>query len=147
MNKWIEGNNVMMNELLREFQQFWRENSEIRGKLYKYQEAAPHLILQAFLQRVINGGGQIIREYASGTKCFDLCLIYQNNKYPIELKIDYGPKTLTDGIKQLADYMDTVGEKQGWLVIFDRNSDKDWDEKIYWKSEKYKDKKIVVVGC
>jgi len=147
MNKWVQGKHVLMNELLKEFQQFWRENSEIWGRMYKYQEAAPHLILQAFLQRVINGGGQIIREYAAGTKRFDLCVVYQGNKYPIELKIDYGPKTLPDGLAQLAEYMDKVGEKEGWLVIFDRISGKSWDEKIYWKSENHKGKKIDVVGC
>ncbi len=29
-----------------------------------YLEAGPQLILQAFLQRVLNGGGRISREYA-----------------------------------------------------------------------------------
>jgi len=54
---------------------------------YAYKEAAPHLILQAFLQRVINTGGKIIREYASGRRRFDLCVLYAGKKYPLELKL------------------------------------------------------------
>jgi hypothetical protein len=75
---------------MRDFQQFWRENSDIWSEKTQYKEAAPHLILYAFLQRVINGGGQILREMATGTGRVDLCIIYENQKYPIELKIsDY----------------------------------------------------------
>ncbi|MCP4696456.1 MAG: ATP-binding protein, partial [Gammaproteobacteria bacterium] len=40
-----------MKRLLGDFQQFWRENSEIWQERYQYKEAAPHLVLQAFLQR------------------------------------------------------------------------------------------------
>jgi hypothetical protein len=145
---WINDNGTIdINGLLKGFQEFWRENSEIWIEKYEYKEAAPHLILQAFLQRVINGGGQIVREYAAGTKRFDLCILFNKNKYAIELKINYGPKTLPDGLTQLAEYMNKVGEKQGWLVIFDRSPDKSWDERIYWKTEKILGKKIEVVGC
>jgi hypothetical protein len=55
-----------MDALLREFQIFWRENSEIWEEKMSYTEAFPHLLLMAFLQRVLNGGGRIDREYAAG---------------------------------------------------------------------------------
>ena len=61
---WLLSGGIDMNGLLKAFQEFWRENSEIWMEKYEYKEAAPHLILQAFLQRVINGGGEILREYA-----------------------------------------------------------------------------------
>jgi hypothetical protein len=138
---WVNPDGTIdMNGLLKGFQDFWRENGEIWIEKYEYKEAAPHLILQAFLQRVINGGGQIVREYAAGTKRFDLCILFNKNKYAIELKINYGPKTFPDGLTQMAEYMDKVGEKEGWLVIFDRNPDKSWDERIYWKTEEYDEK-------
>jgi hypothetical protein len=38
-----------MKQLLSEFKQFWRENSDIWVDKYQYKEAAPHLILQAYL--------------------------------------------------------------------------------------------------
>jgi TusA-related sulfurtransferase len=50
-----------MKRLLSDFQQFWRENSESWIKRYQYVEAAPHLTLQAFLQRIVLSGGVVTR--------------------------------------------------------------------------------------
>ena len=142
-DNWIDGSgNVNMSGLLKGFQQFWRENSDFWIEKYEYKEAAPHLILQAFLQRIINGGGNILREYAAGRERMDLCVVYQNNKYPIELKIMYSKSVVQKGLEQLANYMDTLGEKTGWLVIFDRSNKRNWDKKIFWKTEKNKGKTI-----
>jgi hypothetical protein len=144
---WIDGEGkIDMTGLLKGFQQFWRENSDIWEEKYDYKEAAPHLILQAFLQRVINGGGSILREYASARERLDLCVVYGGNKYPIELKIKYSNSVVRKGIEQLGNYMTTLGETIGWLVIFDRSDSKDWDEKIYWQTEYYEGKTIHVVG-
>jgi hypothetical protein len=35
-----------------------------------------------------------------------------------------------NSLKQLAGYTDTADEKDGWLAVFDRGSDKSWDENI-----------------
>jgi hypothetical protein len=99
------------------------------------------------LQRIINGGGTIIREYASGRERMDLCVVYENNKYPIELKIKYSKSVVQDGIEQLGNYMTTLGENIGWLVIFDRSNTKSWDEKIFWETENVEGKTIHIVGC
>jgi hypothetical protein len=61
MPRYLKNGNIDMTCLLEDFQSFWRENSEIWIERYEYKEAAPHLILQAFLQRVVNGGGTIAR--------------------------------------------------------------------------------------
>ncbi len=89
-----------MTRLLTDFQGFWRDNSEMWQERFEYKEAAPHLILQAFLQRVVNGGAQIIREMAGGRKSLDLCVEYQGQRYPIELKIRYKTKTEAEGMTQ-----------------------------------------------
>jgi hypothetical protein len=62
MPKYYKNSRVDMNLMLQDFQQFWRENSEVWAERFQYKEAAPHLILQAFLQRVFNGGGDVKRE-------------------------------------------------------------------------------------
>ena len=147
-NIWVDSNgNLKLNALLKSFQQFWRENSDIWVEKYQYKEAAPHLILQAFLQRVINGGGHIDREYATGKKRMDLCVHFGNKQYPIEIKLWYGEKTIPEGIGQLSSYMEILGEKEGWLVIFDRNPEKAWDKKIYWDKKMHSDKFLNLVGC
>ena len=52
--------------LMAAFQDFWRENADMNQVPFEYNEAYPHIVLQAFLQRVINGGGRIVREMALG---------------------------------------------------------------------------------
>jgi Holliday junction resolvase len=146
MPRYLQGDKIDMDYLMRDFQQFWRENSEIWIERYKYKEAAPHLILMAFLQRVVNGGGQIIREMASGSGRLDLCLLYENRKYPIELKIRYGEKYLKEGIEQTAGYMDIHGCNEGWLLVFDRRARVKWDNKIYMKKETVDGKTVTIVG-
>ena len=54
---------LRITRLLGNFQEFYRENSEHCVKLIDYKEAGSQLVLQAFLQGVINGGGRIGREY------------------------------------------------------------------------------------
>ncbi|GAK57555.1 hypothetical protein U27_04522 [Candidatus Vecturithrix granuli] len=53
-------------KLLTEFQQFFREHSAHWVERFDYKEAGLQLLLQAFLQRILNGGGRIDREYGLG---------------------------------------------------------------------------------
>ena len=144
---WALADRLDMNSLLKTFQQFWRENSEIWIEKYDYKEAAPHLVLQVLLQRVINGGGDILREYSSGRRQFDLCVLYAKKKYPLELKLKYSAKIEPEGLEQLGSYMEIMGSREGWLVIFDRNKDTSWENKIYWETVDTVHGTIHVVGC
>ena len=144
--RYLKNGKIDMDYLMQDFQQFWRENSEIWVDRFQYKEAAPHLILQAFLQRILNGGGSIIREMVAGTKRTDLCLVFEEKKYPIELKIRRGDKSITEGIKQTLQYMDTFGCTEGWLAIFDQRPEISWDDKIYIKKENIEGKIITLVG-
>jgi hypothetical protein len=146
MPRYLKDGRIDMDFLMRDFQQFWRENSEIWEERYDYKEAAPHLVMMAFLQRVANGGGQIVREMASGSGRLDLCLIYENRKYPIELKIRYGEKYLQEGLEQTARYMDLHGCNESWLVIFDRRTTVKWEDKLYFKKKTVDGKTITLVG-
>jgi hypothetical protein len=147
MSKYYQNNSVDINLLLQDFQQFWRENSDVWQERFQYKEAAPHLILQAFLQRVFNGGGDVQREMATGRERLDLCISYKGKKYPIEIKINRGKKSIEKGIEQTLGYMNTLGCSEGWMVAFDRNQEKSWDEKIYHKTEKINGKTVTVFGC
>jgi hypothetical protein len=145
--RYLKDGCIDMDFLMRDFQQFWHANSDIWVKRYSdYPEAAPHLVMMAFLQRVVNGGGQIVREMASGTGRLDLCLIYGNRKYPIELKIRYGKKYLEEGFEQTALYMDLHCCNEGWMVVFDRRKTVKGEDKLYFKKEAVDGKTITVVG-
>ena len=144
--RYLKDGKMDIDYLLLEFQQFWRENSAIWVDTYKYKEAAPHLILQGFLQRVLNGGGEIIREPAAGTGRTDICVVYEGRKYPIELKIRRGTKTYKEGVEKTLSYMDTFGCTKGWLVIFDQRTKTPWRKKIFLKKERIEGKTVTVVG-
>jgi molybdopterin-guanine dinucleotide biosynthesis protein len=147
MSRYFRNGRIDMDFLLRDFQEFWRENSAIWAERFDYKEAAPHLILMAFLQRIINGGGKIIREMAAERRRLDLCLEYEGLRYPIELKLLRGDKTYPEGVRQLSAYMDSLGCSEGWLVVFDRRDSVDWKSKIFTREEKVDGKNIRIVGC
>ena len=50
------------------FLAFWRQHGQPLLGSAPYHEIAPHLVLMAFLHRVVNGGGTLEREYAIGTR-------------------------------------------------------------------------------
>ncbi len=111
--------------LLEAFLAFWRQHGEALLKATPYHEAAPHLVMMAFLHRVVNGGGSIDREYAIGSGRLDLFVRYRDAKLPIELKV-WRPgqrDPLKEGLEQLDRYLEALGLSRGWLVIFDRRKD------------------------
>ena len=148
-NRWLADGALDMTGLLKAFQVFWRENADIWIEKYDYREAAPHLILQAFLQRVVNGGARIDREFALGRQRLDLCVSMGENHYPVELKVRDPRRSDPEpsGLEQLGTYMDTCGAGEGWLVIFDRSPDISWDERIGWKTVAHEGRTIHVVRC
>ena len=127
-----------MSKLLGAFQQYFREHSESWLERYKYKEAGPHLLLHAFLQRVVNGGGRIEREYGLGRGRADLMIIWPRDggvqRIVIECKILHRSlgRTLRVGARQTADYMDRCGADEGHLILFDRRMIR-WRRKVFRK--------------
>ena len=111
-------------QLLMAFLRFWRQHGQPLLGSAPYHEIAPHLVLMAFLHRVINGGGTLEREYAIGMGRMDLCLRYGAVTLGIELKVWRAgePDPLAEGLEQLDGYLAGLGLESGWLVIFDRRS-------------------------
>ncbi|MGH9767262.1 MAG: ATP-binding protein, partial [Blastocatellia bacterium] len=139
-------------KLLTAFQQFFRENSEHWVERFDYKEAGPQLLLQAFLQRIINGGGRIEREYGLGRKRTDLLVIWNYadgaQHVVLELKVGSGSSDalIREGLEQTAGYMDRCGAEEGHLVIFDRSATRTWEEKIFLRTETYQGRSIAVWG-
>ncbi len=108
--------------LLEAFIVFWRQHGEPLLRSTSYHEIAPHIVLMAFLHRVVNGGGTLEREYAIGSDRMDLCLRYKSVTLGIELKVWREKKRdpQTEGIEQLESYLARLGLNEGWLFVFDR---------------------------
>ena len=114
--------------------------------------------LQAFLQRVVNGGGYIDREYGLGRGRTDLLITkpltdqyggpYQ--RIVLELKILRGniEETIRKGLEQTAGYMDKCGGtiNEGHFILFDRRPGRPWEEKLWHRTEQYGGREISVWG-
>ncbi|SBW25736.1 AAA ATPase [Candidatus Protofrankia californiensis] len=120
--------------LLAEFAAFWREHGEILTRAQHYHEAAPQLVLMGFLQRVVNGGGYVEREYGVGRGRIDILVRWPYTtsdgarrwqREAVELKVwrPGEPDPLAKGLTQLDGYLDRLDLDHGVLVLFDRRPD------------------------
>ncbi|NIM10407.1 MAG: AAA family ATPase [Candidatus Aminicenantes bacterium] len=149
-----EDSSLDMDKLLKAFQEFFRKHFESWVDGFDYAEAGPQLLLQAFLQRIVNRGGRVEREYGLGRQRTDLLLIwpYKNGEavqqVVLEMKLRYGSleKTIENGLEQTWEYMDKCGTGEGYLLIFDRSKKTSWKEKIFKKEKTFKGTRIGVYG-
>ena len=145
---------LRLDDLLTAFQAFFREHSEHWVERFQYKEAGPQLLLQAFLQRIVNSGGRIEREYGLGRMCTDLLIVWPVpgdapvQRVVIECKLLYKSleQTITAGLDQTRAYMDRCGVVEGHLVIFDRTVGMSWDDKIFLREEGMGAAKVTVWG-
>ncbi len=128
-----------MTKLLTAFRTFFGEHSEHwLGRFGDYPEAGPQLILQSYLQRVVNGGGRIEREYGLGRGRTDLLVLWPREsgqpsdlweRFVVECKVlrDSDRKSLAwtveQGVKQTLGYMKKCGAEEGHLVVIDHRSE------------------------
>ena len=148
---YVEDGDLKVDKLLAAFQTFFREHSEHWVQRFQYQEAGPQLLLQAFLQRIVNSGGRIEREYGLGHMRTDLLIVWplapadeegdsrdrEVRKTVIQCKLLRGSlaRTVHDGLEQARAYMDRCAAEAGHLVIFDRTEGRSWEEKIFRRTE------------
>jgi len=147
-----EDGRLDMDKLLTAFQDFFRKNFEHWVDGFQYSEAGPQLLLQAFLQRIVNSGGKVEREYGLGRQRTDVIIqwLYPGGKQEvvIELKILYGnlDTTIEKGLEQTRQYMDKCGSLQGYLLIFNKSTSIPWEQKIFKQTRIYQNTNISVFG-
>ena len=145
-----------LDKLLAAFQAFFREHSEHWVARFDYSEAGPQLLLQAFLQRIVNSGGRIEREYGLGRGRTDLLIIWPRAggtapnaacRFVVECKVLHKSlaRTIREGLAQTAGYMDRCAARSGHLVIFDRTEGKPWEDKIFRRDEHADDGRAITV--
>ncbi len=116
--------------MMQAFAKFWREHGEILATRMPYPEAGPQLVLMAFMQRIVNGGGYIDREYGIGRGRINLLVRFPYTKIDgtrseqrraVEIKVWRKGETnpFKKGLAQMDEYLATLGMSRGTLVIFD----------------------------
>ena len=131
---------LQLTKLMKGFQDFFRQNSEHWLGRFDYEEAGPQLLLQAYLQRVMNSGGQIVREAGLGRGRTDLLVTWpledREQRFVVECKILRGglEAVVSKGLEQTAKYVDACEAEEGHLVIFDRDK-RLWKDRVFRQSE------------
>ena len=154
-----EDGSLDIDGLLSAFQGYFREHAESWVDRYGHAEAGPQLVLHSYLQRVVNSGGRIGREYAVGRGRTDLLIEWRQvkpdgqvciRKYVIECKVRTAKtgldRLIREGLEQTATYMDRVGAESGHLVIFDLRPGVPWEERLYRKDPEPDGRPITVWG-
>lgn len=154
--RWLDAAGKLdMDALLKEFQRFWRRHADLWERKADYTEAFPHLLLMAFLQRVLNGGGSITREYAAGRGRMDLFVEYAALSYIIEIKLvhpsDGRSTSIAEALAQVSRYRATVGgvDTPTYVALFDRTNagrQRSWDERLTWDVVATNNGNVTIVG-
>lgn len=133
-------NGLDIEKVLLKFQQFMKEQySSVDSK---FIEREGRLLFLAFIKPIINGVGFDFKEVQiSEERRLDVVITYNSFKYIIELKIWNGKKYHENGLKQLYNYIQNQGLNNGYLVVYNFNKKKEYNnEKI-----NIKDKEIFIV--
>jgi hypothetical protein len=174
--KWHDDRIVFLSDVLKRFQLFWRKNAFVlplrineldssplenrtneldsfsfidrlkNAIALEYDEAFCSVFLIAYLQKVVSRDALVHRQYAQGKGSVDICVFFNGHEYFIKTNVQ-GQRALEESLEQLSGHLNSRGEKEAWLVIFDKDRNKTWDEKISWKSEKHQGFTIHIVGC
>jgi len=143
---YIKDGKLDMHALITAFRKFYRRHSEAWLGKYDFREVGRQLLLMAFLQRIINSGGQIEREMAVGNGRCDLWVEYGGETHLLELKLYYDEFSEEDGIEQIQRYMDKLGLDKGWLILFETRVGKTWEERLSWQTLTFGNKTVELVG-
>jgi hypothetical protein len=128
------------------WQKFWRKDGHLAAEGFHYREAGPHLMLMAFLQRVVNSGGRVEREYGLGRGAIDLMLLWNDERYAVEVKLRRDTETEAEALEQIQYYLDKAGLDEGWLVLFDLRAELSWEDRLTLRHEQVEGKTVHVVG-
>jgi hypothetical protein len=116
--------------MLASFAALWVEHGRaLAAKQQNYREIAPHIVPVGFLQRVVNGGGYVDREYGIATGRIDILLRWpytdangkdQTQREAFELKVWRSGESnpLKAALRQLDLYLDGLTLDTGVLIIF-----------------------------
>jgi hypothetical protein len=129
-----------MKKTMLKFQEFMKEHYSWRDE--KFLEREGRLIFLSFLKPIVNGKGSIAKEPVIGDeRRIDIFLTYGKQQEVIEAKVWRGQTYHERGMEQLSDYLDMRNLKQGYLLIFDFNKNKQYKT----ESIKFKGREIFAV--
>jgi hypothetical protein len=140
------GKRLDMDALLRAFVTFYRRHSDAWLERYDFREVGRQLLLMAFLQRIVNGGGRVEREMAVGRGRADLVIEFGPERFALELKLKTRADAEAKGRVQLARYLDRLGLEHGYLLLFETDPTIPWEDRLRWEELDEGNRRITLIG-
>jgi hypothetical protein len=134
-------------KLLAAFQELWRKHGQMAADGFRYREAGPHLVLTAFLQRIVQKGGKVEHDYAIGRGSLGLTLTWGEERHVVEVAVRRDGKTNSDVRSQVTSRLEQAGLDEGTLVLFDRESEAPWEDRLFLNTLEVAGKRLHLVGC
>lgn len=140
---WVKDGRLDVAGLVDAFLAWWPQHADaIRERdPSPYREAVPHIVFLAFLQRVVNGGGTVLREFALGRGRVDVMVQFGVERHVFELKRvtdrDRLDSVVQEAVRQTAEYAAPLGLDEAWILVFDARGGP-WRERL-WRSERTHD--------
>ncbi|HNH50519.1 MAG TPA: PD-(D/E)XK nuclease domain-containing protein, partial [Myxococcota bacterium] len=137
--EWLRYGKLDVVALVDSFFVWWRRHADAlrRRDDTPYREAVPQIVFMAWVQKVVNGGGEVGREFALGRGRIDVVIHFAGEIHAFELKRVTEHDSLEtireEGIEQAVGYLDRLGTSEGWLLIFDERP-LSWEQKL-WREE------------
>ncbi len=71
----------------------------------------------------------------------------QVQRVAIEVKLRRDTETEDEALEQVRGYLESLGEREGWLVMFDLRSTAPWSERLFVREYEVAGSVVRVVGC
>ena len=118
--KYVSNGLLDMDVMLHKFADFMK--SEYRDEDGIFIERHGRLLFLSFLKPVINGSGHYaVEPETRGSRRMNVVVFYGTREYIVELKIWHGEQAAEEAYEQLAGYLDSRGQKDGYLLSFCSN--------------------------
>jgi hypothetical protein len=122
-------NKLDLDTIMLKFQEGIKQNIGKKDK--DFLENNLRLVFLMFVKTIINGKGFCFKEVHIGEeKRLDLVIVFNNEKFIIELKIWRGQQYHQDGIQQLKKYMELEAVNKGYMLIMNNNKKKKYSHEI-----------------
>lgn len=144
--KYIRAGRLFMDPLISVFQEFYRRHAEAWLEKFDFREIGRQMLFTAFLQRIAGADGIIECETAVGSGRCEILLIFGSEHFALTLKIRRNPYSEPDGLSEMLGYLNRLNLEQGYLILFESDSQIPREKRIYRKDIRLEGKRIVLVG-
>jgi hypothetical protein len=126
----IHDGRLNMTMVLNRFAAFMK--SEYREEDASFIERQGRLLFLSFLKPIINGRGHYaVEPQTRGSRRMDLVVFYGGEEHIVELKIWHGEQAAAEAYDQLAGYLTSRGQKEGYLLSFCGNQQAPREGKVF----------------